>query len=142
MNPFQLTAQQDRAAFVELRRAFQKQQRQRPVEMIEMENPFESSPVSNPPIRAWVSRDFLAALYDDRGTMRLSINRAELTNDGNWKANITWDELQSIKAQCGYGNLWAVEVFPPDRNVVNVANMRHLWILPNKPFYGWAGGEP
>lgn len=43
---------------------------------------------------------------------------------------ITWDDLQWIKRAAGYGDREAVEVYPLDDDVVNVANMRHLWILP------------
>lgn len=32
---------------------------------------------------------------------------------------------------------WAVECYPPQRYVQNVANMRHLWILDNEPRFGW-----
>lgn len=37
-----------------------------------------------------------------------------------------------IKRQLGYGDFDAVEVYPKDNDVVNVANIRHLFIL-NEP---------
>lgn len=48
--------------------------------------------------------------------------------DGNWIDGITWDELMEIKRQCGFGDRLAVEIYPPDEHIVNVANMRHLFI--------------
>lgn len=89
--------------------------------------------------RAWRNRDYLVQLYDDAGFERLTVNRAELSaNDrGHWRDGITWDELQRIKAEVGFGDRWAVEVFPPDAALVNVSNMRHLWVLPEPPAFGW-----
>ena len=57
--------------------------------------------------------------------------------DGRWKDDITWDELQEIKRQAGYGNQMAVEIYPDDLDIVNVANMRHLWILDEPLPIGW-----
>ena len=34
----------------------------------------------------------------------------------------------------------AVEVFPADDQVVNVANMRHLWVLPEPLPFAWEKG--
>jgi hypothetical protein len=65
------------------------------------------------------------------GMLRLSVNRTELDASGNWKDGITWDELQAIKSAVGYGDRDAVEAYPKNVDVVNVANIRHLWILPN-----------
>jgi hypothetical protein len=81
------------------------------------------------PDEVYRSRDFLVMVYYTPGEpTRLSVCRAELGNDGRWKDGITWDELQDIKRAVGYGHKCAVEVYPPGEDVVNVANMRHLWI--------------
>jgi len=72
---------------------------------------------------------------------RISINRTEITNDGGWKDGISWEELMRIKSEIGYGEMWAVECFPPDSAVVNVANIRHLWIVP-APSFGWNTVKP
>ena len=61
--------------------------------------------------------------------VRLSINRTTLGANGRWDENITWDDLQRLKREAGYGDKDAVEVFPADVDVVNVANMRHLWVF-------------
>jgi hypothetical protein len=54
-----------------------------------------------------------------------------------WADGITWDTLQLLKRECGHGERWAVEVYPPDTDIVNVANMRHLWLLRAPPPFGF-----
>lgn len=91
------------------------------------------------PVMVWRSRNFLVQKFEDyKGSAlcRLSICRTNVQGN-EWKDGITWEELQILKAQCGYGDDWAVEVFPADLHVVNVANMRHLWILPSMPDFAW-----
>ena len=46
-------------------------------------------------------------------------------------------ELQDIKRQAGLGDYMAVEIYPKDRDIVNVANMRHLWVLRDPLQFGW-----
>lgn len=89
-------------------------------------------------LRAWRSRDFLVQEYREQSTalVRLSVNRTSMTGD-RWTDNISWDELQDIKAQCGYALHDAVEVYPPAGNVVNVANIRHLWVLRERLPFAW-----
>lgn len=84
----------------------------------------------------WRSRDFLAQLYLHEPVPRLSVQRTSLRGD-RWQDGISWEELMRVKSECGFGDRWAVECYPPDSEVVNVANMRHLWILGAKPAYGW-----
>jgi hypothetical protein len=97
------------------------------------------------PTRVWVSRDFLAQLYNLEGEgARLSVCRTQLKDDGRWGDGITWDQLQEVKAQCGFGDFWAVEVYPATAAVVDVANMRHLWLvspLDLPPGIGWRRPE-
>lgn len=90
-------------------------------------------------LEVWISRDFLVQIFDDAKSeaRRITINRTTIDNQGRWRDGITWDELQRIKADVGFGDVWAVEVFPPQDKVVNVANMRHLWIVP-KPQFAWS----
>jgi hypothetical protein len=33
--------------------------------------------------------------------------------------------------------MMAVEVYPKDSDIVNVANMRHLWLVDDKTNIGW-----
>lgn len=42
---------------------------------------------------------------------------------------ITWDELQQLKNEHFGPDVVAIEVYPPNSNVVNSLPMRHLWRL-------------
>jgi hypothetical protein len=90
-------------------------------------------------IGVYRSRDFLIQIFveDANAMTRISVNRTEVNKSLQWRDNITWDELQFIKRHVGFSGCWAVEIFPDDAHVVNVANMRHLWILPEPPSFGW-----
>lgn len=89
-------------------------------------------------LRFWRSQRFLAQLHPELGgILRLSVNRTTTKTGARWDDGITWDELQAVKAECGFSATWAVEVFPPSEKVVDVANMRHLWLLPEAPAFAW-----
>lgn len=86
----------------------------------------------------WASRDWLVQVYVEDGVERLSINRTTLRlDDHRWVDGITWDELMEVKAAVGRGDRWAVEVYPPATSIVDVANMRHLFLLDGPPPYAW-----
>jgi hypothetical protein len=90
-------------------------------------------------IRVLRSRRFMAQVFEEAdGVLRLSVNKTELAPGGErWLEGITWDELQMLKRQAGYGDSFAIEIYPPALDEVNVANMRHLWILPERLNVGW-----
>lgn len=89
-------------------------------------------------INVFRSRFFLLQVLDEtKGFIRLSVNRTAVDKDGMWLTDISWDDMQKLKAEAGFADRWATEIFPPDDAVVNVANMRHLWICPVEPDYGW-----
>lgn len=91
-----------------------------------------------PLVRALRNKDWLIQIFDDQGHTRLTVCRARLAPNGQrWAEGITWDELMWLKAEAGYAAAWCVEVYPPDNEVIDVANMRHLWVLPEPPAYGW-----
>jgi len=105
------------------------------------EVPLESLPrhQSDKFVRVLRSRRFLVQVFDEPGgVVRLSASRTVLRGDGRWEDGITWDELQRLKAEAGYGDRFAVEVYPADANVVNVGNLRHLWILPEPLTFAWS----
>lgn len=88
-------------------------------------------------IDVWASKKYLVQIYDEGdGVIRLSVNRTMRRADG-WADKISWDTLQSIKDIVGYGDMFAVEVYPKNSDVVNVANFRHLWILPAPLPFAW-----
>lgn len=101
--------------------------------------PADKWPLTNPmPTAVWRSRHYLVQGYEESGgETRLSICRTELGNNGLMKDGLTWDELQEIKNGCGFASFDAVEVFPRQWDIVNVANMRHLWVLPEKLPFAW-----
>lgn len=93
-------------------------------------------------LQVWRSRDYLVQVFAASGPAiyRLSINRTTLGQDGRWLDGITWDTVQRIKREIGHGHTWAVEIFPADAELVNVANVRHLWLLSQAPEFAWRRG--
>jgi hypothetical protein len=85
------------------------------------------------------SRRFLVQVFaEDDGVFRLSVNRTDWSADtGKALDGIGWDQLQRLKTEAGFGAQWAVEIFPAEADVVNVAPMRHLWVLPEPPPFAW-----
>jgi hypothetical protein len=94
----------------------------------------------------WRSRDFLVQIFEQQPARtfgatfqvaaRLSVCRTALSGD-RWKDGISWDDLQRLKSECGFGAFDAVEIFPRDLDVVNVANMRHLWVMADPLPFAW-----
>lgn len=88
-------------------------------------------------LQVWLSRKYMVQAFQEaNGMLRLSINRT-IHNGDSWVDQITWDELMQIKRECGYGDRDALEVFPADQDIVNVANMRHLWIPADPVPFAW-----
>ena len=94
-----------------------------------------------PQLRVLRSREFLVQEFDAPAPalVRLSVNRTSIAGD-RWAENITWDEMQRLKAEAGYAKADAVEVFPAADDVVNVANMRHLWVMREPLSFRWKRG--
>lgn len=93
------------------------------------------------PRAVWRSRDYLAVLYEQRadGMHRLTVNSVRRGmskrpgQDTDWRDGITWDELQRVKNECLGEDVWCVEVYPAQDKLVDVNNMRHLWVLDEPP---------
>lgn len=88
-------------------------------------------------LRVWVSKAMIVQLFNEFGHERISVSRAAIDAQGRFVDGIAWDELQAVKTAIGFGDRCAVEVYPPDRDVVNVANIRHLWLLAEDPVFMW-----
>ena len=91
------------------------------------------------PIYVLQSAQFLVQVFiEENDILRLTINSVKRRGN-NWQDGITFDELQSIKNAIGYGDRLAVEIYPEDRELINDANMRHLWVLPerDRPSFAW-----
>jgi hypothetical protein len=98
------------------------------------------TPTTDVRLAVFRSRDFLIQVFEAQAPalVRLSINRTQVDErTQRWSENITWDELQWIKNVLGYHDRDAVEVFPPTMDVVDVANMRHLWVLSEPLAFAW-----
>lgn len=89
------------------------------------------------PKEVWSSRDYLVQVYaEPSGMERLSISRTSLQGE-RWADGLSWEDLMGLKRQCGRGDRDALEVYPADKDVVNVANMRHLWLPPEPVAFAW-----
>lgn len=92
-------------------------------------------------LEVWRSKGFLVQVCAEKnGYVRMSAHRTAHTGD-NWVAAILWDELMQLKRECGRGDLDALELFPADSDVVNVANIRHLFFPPEPVAFKWTGDE-
>lgn len=85
--------------------------------------------------KMFVTEKFGIQEYHENGQIRLTIHHLKRDGKG-WKDGITWDELQHCKRLVGYADKCAVEIYPPDNCLVNIANMRHLWIV-DPPAFMW-----
>jgi hypothetical protein len=94
------------------------------------------------PSQVWRNNKYLVTQWECSPYLRLSICRTMIDEHGHWLADIGWEDMQAIKSSLGFGDRLAVEIFPRDDDVVNVANMRHLWIFPNGEVlpFGWGVG--
>lgn len=89
-------------------------------------------------IKAYMSKEFLVQLYQEKNKpLRITINKTTVTSTGNWEDNITWDEIQKIKNEIGFENKDCVEIYPAEKNIVNVANMRHIWVMEDLLDFSW-----
>jgi len=88
--------------------------------------------------QVWRNRDYLVQVFEAQNPCRarLSILRTAIDRTG-WKADIPWEDLQRLKNECGYEGWDAVEVYPSQKDVVNVANIRHLWIMVEPLSFAW-----
>ena len=79
------------------------------------------------------SKKYTVIVWNVPAGKKLSISRNEWDSHTNrYKDGITWDEIMEIKRQVGFGEQNAVEFYPPDSQVINIANVRHIWILPQE----------
>ena len=104
------------------------------------ELPLESWPQRGPENLSRVLRSskFLVQVFTEKSGLRLSVNRCRIKpGTDQWDDDVSWEDLQNIKRECGYGERFAIEILPADSEVVNVANMRHIWVLEQPLQIGW-----
>ncbi len=95
------------------------------------------------PFKVFRSRRFIVQLFaEDKGLVRISVNRAEIeacpeAPGWRFRDGISWEQLQEIKNSVGYENADAVEIYPCKIDEVNVSYMRHLWVCPVPVWFAW-----
>lgn len=109
-----------------------------PLHLVRMPIPGLMPPGQDELVELWRSRDFLVQIFAAHGgAQRVSVNRTAITRDGEWVAAIRWDDLQQIKREIGRAEKQAVELYPADTNIINVANIRHIWLLDAPLSFEW-----
>jgi len=89
-------------------------------------------------VKVYQNPVFFVQVYENPTRITVSKNKHKMSIRGPiWEDGITWDQLQDIKDSIGYADKWFVELYPPIDEVVNVANMRHLWLIDAPKDYGW-----
>lgn len=95
-------------------------------------------------------RKFIAEVNQRFGEKFVEIPREEIgrcqygttiKDDGSFDDGISWDRIQQIKSAVGFGDYWGLEVFPTDKTLVNVSNIRHIWLFEERPPFAWSGEE-
>lgn len=101
--------------------------------------------VSRRPSAAWVDRKrgVCVQMFDDchgcegtpwNGTLRVGVKHtraktpAQASRRG-YDLPVTWDDMQAIKEHLWPGRI-GLEIFPPKDQLVDVADMRWIWVLP------------
>jgi hypothetical protein len=73
----------------------------------------------------WINKFYVVHVKElKEGALWLSIRRQDR------KAIRDWRHLQRIKNELAGGEREAVEIFPPQSQLVDGANQYHLWVLP------------
>lgn len=81
----------------------------------------------------WRSKKYTVMVWNVPAGTKLTISRNEWdSHTRRYKDEITWDEIMDIKRSVGMGERNAIEFYPPDSEVINIANVRHIWILPQE----------
>jgi hypothetical protein len=96
-------------------------------------------------VQVWLSKDYLVQvfneLYNGKPVTRLSVS-STTHNGSRWQDKIPWDDLYQIKNIVSGFAAFAIEIYPPAPDLVNVANMRHLWVLEKPLDIGWKKEQP
>ncbi len=70
---------------------------------------------------------FAVLVRDVRFAVHLAVS--SLTGD-----RPTWHEMQRIKTELAGPDATGIEVYPPEREIVDQADMFHIWIVSDLPF--------
>lgn len=90
------------------------------------------------PLAVWRSKKFFAQVVKEpNGAVRISVNRVMMNDKYDYVDGITWDDLFAIKNQIGFADRDCIEIYPAQADLVNVANIRHLFVLDAPHPYNW-----
>jgi hypothetical protein len=91
--------------------------------------------LNNPRFAVFQSEDFTVQCFNvDENVIRLAINRNPVAQMSlSYPDGIDREELKAIIKALGFGDRYGVEIYPPKRSILNVMNVRHLWLLPKSP---------
>ena len=121
----------------EQRKQLERENRSYPLSLVQLPRDEWLHLAINRMIEVWRSRHFLVQIFQEcDNVIRLTVCRTAHSG-ADWQAEISWDTLQRLKRECGFADEFAVEIFPAEIDLVNVANMRHLWVLPEPPPFAW-----
>lgn len=109
---------------------------------VEDDHPAWDCDLQHKPTMAWRSREFVVQLIPEgQDRLRLTVQRSRATawfeSRNKDLRPISWDDLMEVKRQVGYGDWWAIEVYPSDDHVIDACPMRHLWLLDTPPPQAW-----
>jgi hypothetical protein len=95
-------------------------------------------------LKMFASKHFMVhVMAVSDGIVRLAVSRNCFNEKGDdYAENITWDELLEIKRQVGMADKYAIEIYPPEQDIVNLSNHRHLWVLDKPLDIGWKKNQP
>jgi hypothetical protein len=133
-----------------LARVMREQAKEWPPHLVEVPRetwPERRAHMTEYPIALWRSRHYLVQVYrtdspvDGVEARRLSVNRVTVGSGLAWEQDIPWEDLMRLKRETGHGDWYGVEIYPRDRDIVNIANMRHLWVMAEPLALGWFAAE-
>lgn len=122
-------------------REMQRENKLYPVHMVQV--PREKWPKTQhgakcEPLNLWRSRDFVAQVVrEPNGAIRIAVNRTRMNEDYDFADGISWDDLWRIKNEIGFSDRDCIEIYPAQEDIINVANIRHLFVLPEKHEWNW-----
>jgi hypothetical protein len=99
---------------------------------------FGEIPGSKTPRRSWRSRSHVVQEFLEPGSHRLMVIRLELGLDGMIRDSTSWADLMRLKAEAGFADRHAVEIYPPAVDAPTVPQVRHLWLLTAPLPFGFA----
>lgn len=78
----------------------------------------------------WRSKKFTVMVWNVPAGTKISVQRNEWNpTTRRYADGITWDEIMEIKRDIGLGESTGIEFFPADSEVINIANVRHIWFI-------------